>query len=97
MRAKFEFDDTLMSTHTIDDRRAEAARVEADRVAARQRELDAQREGASSPSERIRIWERLHGLRLPRDPAHPLLAVIARQTALSLLDVQNEQQRRLTP
>jgi hypothetical protein len=52
MRAKFEFDDTLMSTHTIDDRRAEAARVEADRVAARQRELDAQREGASSPSER---------------------------------------------
>jgi FMN phosphatase YigB (HAD superfamily) len=94
MRAKFDFDDTLVLTHNANDRRIEAARVEAERAASRQLEIDAQSERSSSPQERIRLWERLHALTLPRAGAHPLIAVIAQQTSLSLLDVQGEQQRR---
>jgi hypothetical protein len=97
MRAKFDFDDTLVLTHTGNDRRIEAARVEAERAASRQLEIDAQSEGSSSPQERIRLWERLHALNLPQGGTHPLIAVIAQQTSLSLLDVQGEQQRRLAP
>ncbi len=94
MRTKFDFDDTWSAPLGSVDRRLEVARHEADRIAARQREIDAQREHATSPLERIRMWERLHALQLPRAPMHPLLAVIARETALPLLEIQNEQQRR---
>jgi len=45
--------------------------------------------------ERIQIWERLHALRLPRAPDHVLVQVIARQTRLSIGQVQDEQQRRV--
>lgn len=94
MRAKFSFEDTSSASLGSNDRREEAARDMADRVAARQREIDAQREDTTSPVERIQMWERLHALRLPRAPMHPLLAVIARETALPLFEIQNEQQRR---
>jgi hypothetical protein len=46
------------------------------------------------PSERIRIWERLHGLPLPRNPTHKLLNVIAAATDLQLEQVQEEQRLR---
>jgi hypothetical protein len=44
--------------------------------------------------ERIRIWERLHGLRLPSTSAHALVRVVATQTHLSVGEVQAEQRRR---
>jgi hypothetical protein len=94
MRSKFEFDDSWLSTNTVDDRRAEAIRVEEERVAERRRELESQGEQGSSAEERIKIWERLHALRLPKVSIHPLLAVIAEQTHLSLMQVAEEQQRR---
>jgi hypothetical protein len=43
---------------------------------------------------RIRIWEQLHQMDLPRDPAHSLIAVIASQTDLSVEQIGNEQRRR---
>jgi hypothetical protein len=44
--------------------------------------------------ERIRIWERLHALRLPRSTGHVLVMVIATQTRLTVGQVHDEQRRR---
>jgi hypothetical protein len=61
-----------------------------------QRRLDLaeQRSDQNSPAERIRVWERLHGLRLPGDPSHPVLDIIAIGTRLTLSEVQEEQRLR---
>jgi hypothetical protein len=60
----------------------------------RQAELAEQVSIRNMPSERIRIWERLHGLPLPRDPTHNLLSVIAAATDLQLEQVLEEQRLR---
>jgi hypothetical protein len=43
---------------------------------------------------RIRAWEKVHALRLPSDPQHPILDQIALATQLSLADVHEEQRIR---
>jgi hypothetical protein len=43
---------------------------------------------------RIRAWEKMHGLRLPSDPAHPILRVIASNTGISLACLREEQRAR---
>jgi hypothetical protein len=40
------------------------------------------------------MWEKVHELRLPSDPAHPILDVIAVSTRLTLAEVQEEQRMR---
>ncbi len=79
------------------DFRAAARRAEEERDFERRRALESQAAPDAEPAARIRIWERLHALSLPVAASHPLLAVIARQTALTLADIRNEQQRRRTP
>lgn len=76
------------------ERRAIVQRAELDRAESRRRELDTQSSPDYLPEERIRIWERLHGLSLPSVDGHPLIAVIARQTQLSVRDIADEQSRR---
>lgn len=93
MRNKSEFDGSLISG-TADERRAAVLREEQERTDARRRELDEQSSAANLPGERIRIWERLHALALPHAESHPLIAVIAEQTHLSINDVRREQQER---
>jgi len=83
-----------MSDVILDHRdRLERLRLEAaDR---RQRALIDLSSPASTPEERVRVWERLFQLRLPLDPAHPILAQVAQQTALALdqvLEVQRQRQ-----
>ena len=71
--------------------RAERARLEAEQH--RQRALTDQRDPANTPDTRVRVWERLHQVRLPKDPGHAILATVARDTELTLnavLDVQRE-------
>lgn len=46
------------------------------------------------PCDRIRAWEKLHGLRLPFDSQHPILSSIARSTGLTLAQVRDEQATR---
>jgi hypothetical protein len=53
--------------------------------------LTEQRSDANPPDVRIRTWERLHGLRLPSDRAHPILDVIAVSMRLTLTQVHDEQ------
>jgi hypothetical protein len=43
---------------------------------------------------RIRAWEKVHALRMPLDPRHPILRQIAVTTQLSLAAVHEEQRLR---
>jgi hypothetical protein len=62
----------------------------------RRLELAEQRSDLNSPEVRIRMWERIHGLRLPSDPGHPIVDVIAVSTRLTVEEVHREQQSRTT-
>jgi hypothetical protein len=81
---------------TLDHRaRLERARLEAEER--RTREMSEQSSPINSPEIRIRAWERLHQVRLPRDPEHNVLLIIAQQTGMALADVQEVQRLRAQP
>lgn len=77
------------------DHRARMALEESERLERRQQEFLGQTSELNTPAERIRIWERRHGLTLPRDVNHRIIVMVARQTDLALDQVREEQQRRL--
>ena len=79
------------------DFRARVALRHAEALERRQLDLAGQTANIHSPAERIKIWERLHQIVLPRDPAHQLLHVIATDTALTLEEVHTEQRQRTAP
>jgi hypothetical protein len=68
---------------------------ERERAHRRRLELAEQRSDLNPPDVRIRAWEKLHALSLPRDPGHPVLGVIAISTGLTLSQVQAEQSARV--
>ena len=70
------------------------AQEESERAEKRRQELAEQRSDLNSPDVRIRVWEKIHQRRLPSDPAHPILAVIAVSTRLTLAEVRTEQRAR---
>jgi hypothetical protein len=70
------------------------AQEEHERAERRRVDLAEQRSDLNPPEVRIRTWERIHGLRLPADPEHPIVDVIAVSTRLTLEEVRNEQQVR---
>lgn len=72
--------------------RIERARLEAEQQ--RQRYLSDQCDHANSPEVRVRIWEKLHQIRLPKDPAHAILAMVARDTRMDLDRVREVQRQR---
>lgn len=76
------------------------ARLEHDRLVAlerRQHDLAEQSSTLNTPEARIRMWEKVHEIELPRDPKHRLLSVIARGTELTLDQVLAEQRQRALP
>jgi hypothetical protein len=79
------------------DYRARVAAHQAEAVERRQMELLEQRSSMNTPAMRIRIWERLHQVDLPRSPSHRLIDAIAAQTGLTSEDVREEQRLRATP
>jgi hypothetical protein len=48
----------------------------------------------NDPRPRITAWEELHGVPFPSQENHALLDMIARDTRLTLVELQNEQRRR---
>ena len=76
------------------DPRAQALRAAEERAQERAQLVERQSSSLHTPEERIRLWEKLHVLSLPRVSTHPLLSLIASQTALTLQQVRDEQQRR---
>jgi hypothetical protein len=85
------------ATELIQTHRARLALEEDERAQQRRVELAEQRSDRNSAEVRIRIWEKLHGLRLPKDASHPILDVIAISTRLTLEEVREEQRARLAP
>jgi hypothetical protein len=81
---------------TIADHRARLAREHEESQQRRSEALAGQVAVINAPSERIRIWEQLHGLPLPRNPTHKLLRVIAAGTDLQLEQVREVQRLRLS-
>lgn len=87
-------DQASASDNWMADHRARIALEESERLERTQQELLQQTSELSTTAERIRIWERRHGLTLPRDANHRLVKVVAHQTDLALDQVREEQQRR---
>jgi hypothetical protein len=79
------------------DRRAQFASEQQERIAERQQQMALLSSPLSSADERIRLWEKLHAVALPRSPTHKLLSIIARQTEMVLAQVLEVQQRRFAP
>jgi hypothetical protein len=80
-----------------DEFRARVLRQQEEQQERRQLDLAEQSSALNTPDARIRIWERLHEVRMPRDPAHSLMKVIASGTGLTLDQVREEQRQRLLP
>jgi hypothetical protein len=76
------------------ERREQIAHERAAQQADKDRNLARQRSIETAPATRIALWESRHGLSLPRDPAHPLMKLIATGTDLDLAQVEAEHQRR---
>lgn len=75
-------------------RTEQLAEEEWEREQKRSQLLAEQRSDVNPPEHRIRAWEQAHGLRMPLDPEHPVLDVIAVSTRLTLAQVQEEQRLR---
>jgi hypothetical protein len=76
------------------DFRARLVLQQTENAERRRLDLAEQSSRLKTAEERIRIWERIHEVTLPRDSAHRLVAIIAANTGLSDADVRTEQQRR---
>lgn len=79
------------------DHRARLEQNQFEAAARRERALVDQRSPENSPEVRVRIWERLHQVRLPKDPAHPIIARVAELTGLELAEVLEVQRLRVQP
>jgi hypothetical protein len=76
------------------DHRARIAHEQQQELERKQQELLEQISERNTPAQRILIWERRHGLTLPRDSNHPALGVVAAATGLALEQMHEEQRRR---
>lgn len=76
---------------------ARIVREQAEGAERAQRERIEQSCELNTPATRIRAWERLHRLTLPRGSAHSVLSIVAEATHLTLEQVHEEQRRRSTP
>jgi hypothetical protein len=83
-----------LNTDYVIDYRAQLERRRLEAEQRRSQDILAQRAIENSPEMRVRMWERVHQLRMPRDPAHAILAQIAQQTELPLAEVQAVQRER---
>lgn len=77
-----------------EERREQIAQERAAVEAEKNHRLLEQRSMDSPPDRRIALWERRHGLPLPRAANHPLMQFIADSTDLALEQVHAEQRRR---
>lgn len=87
----------MISSDPVLDHRARLEQAQFEAAQRRDRALIDQRSPENSPEARVRIWETLHQVRLPRDPAHAILPQVAEQTGLDLADVLEVQRLRAQP
>ena len=77
-----------------DEFRTRILQQQADTAERRRQDLKDQASALKTPAARIRVWERLHNARLPKDLSHGLVAVIAANTGLTTDEVHHEQRER---
>jgi len=87
----------MTTSEPLFDHRARLEQMQREAAARRERALIDQRSPENSPETRVRIWEQLHQVRLPKDPAHPIMARVAERTGLDLAQVLEVQRFRATP
>jgi len=97
MNERRSYDGAVTDPGSLADRRAQFAQEQQQRMVERQQQMASLCSPLSSADERIRLWEKLHALELPRSPTHKLLCLIAQQTEISLAQVLEVQQRRFAP
>ena len=78
----------------VAEHRARIAHEQKQELERKQQELLEQISERNSPAQRILIWERRHGLTLPRESDHPALRIVAAATGLELEQMHEEQRRR---
>lgn len=91
---RMSYHEAIAGLGDVAERRAQIERQQQERALERQQQIALQSSPLSEPEERIRLWEKLHALSLPRSAKHKLLPVIADQTNLSIQQVLDAQQRR---
>jgi hypothetical protein len=79
------------------DHRARIERAQLEAAERRTQALIDQRSPENSHEARVRAWEKLHQVRLPRSPEHAVLVIVAQQTGMALTDVQEVQRLRAQP
>jgi hypothetical protein len=84
----------IFRTGDLENPAERLAREQHERGEERRQELAEQRSELNPPHIRIRTWERINQLRMPSDPVHPILDVIAASTRLALEEVREEQRAR---
>lgn len=87
-------DRKLTAAELLADHRERLVFEAEERVRQRTRQYEELRSEFNSAPVRIRAWEKMHGLRLPTSPAHPILEVIASATGVSLAALREEQETR---
>jgi hypothetical protein len=76
------------------DPRSQFERQQEEAAERRAQALLEQRAPERTPEARVRTWETLHQVRLPRSPHHAVLMVVAEQTGLALTDLYEVQRQR---
>jgi hypothetical protein len=76
------------------DHRARMEKEQLEAAERRERALLDQRSPQNTAAQRVRIWEQLHQVRMPSNPQHAILLVIAQQTGLELAEVRTVQKER---
>jgi hypothetical protein len=87
----------MNSPDPMPDYRARIERARLEAAKARSEAISEQRSAVNTPAQRVRAWERLHQVTLPKSPSHAVLRVVARQTGMTLADIQAVQQQRVQP
>lgn len=87
----------MNSPEPVIDQRSRIERAQQEAAERRSQALIDLRSPGNSAAMRVRAWERLYQVRLPSDPAHAVLAIVARQTELALADVLEVQRQREIP
>ena len=82
---------------TVAEHRTRLGLQQSDRIERRERECLEQRSPDLTPVQRLRLWERLHQLRIPSRLRGTLATVIAGDTGLSIEQVHEAQLARALP
>lgn len=93
------FRETIIGPYRADDKvmrdyRQRLADEQFERAELKRKDVADQRSELNDAKARIQAWEKVHALRLPTSPTHPMLRVIAATTELALQDILDEQRKR---